>query len=89
MLKRTYARISIVLFTSGAAFFFISILFSFHLLPSAVSLLLGAFATYAAFTVRDLMLKCPSCSRCSSTPQWSKNGTFHCFKCGSRFVYDR
>ena len=49
----------------------------------------GILAAVLCVILRVTLLKCPHCGYRAAPPQWSKNGTLHCVKCGEPFEYDR
>ena len=87
MLKRRYARISIVLVILGLA---ILLLFKTYYgnVYEIVFACIGVALSIAGIVISFIFIRCPSCRRRSVGPQWSKSGTRYCSFCGERFVYD-
>ena len=90
MLKRKYARISIVLFLVGVAVILLSPTFSYFGNDwGLVFYFTGLALDIAAFVVRFIFIRCQSCGKVSPMPQWTRSGTIYCHKCGERFDYDK
>ena len=87
MLKRKYARLSIVLDVLGIAILFI-FRTSFGYAYDIVFLCIGTASIIAGMVISLIFVKCPSCGRRGTPPQWSKSGTRYCPFCGERFIYD-
>ena len=87
MLKRRYARISIVLVALGAAIFLLFRVYYGHVYEIAF-VCIGTAVLIAGMVVSFIFIKCPSCGKRSTGPQWSKSGTRYCRYCGERFIYD-
>ena len=87
MLKRKYARISIILFLLAIASAALCIIFSsgkYSVTFAALSILF-----FIASALVRSALKCPSCNKKLPQPQWSKSGTLRCPKCGKLIEYDK
>lgn len=44
---------------------------------------------FCALYIKFSILKCPTCGFGGASPQWSKNKTIHCPKCGGAIEYDK
>ena len=42
-----------------------------------------------ALTIKSFVLRCQACGNRGGIPQWTKNKTIHCPKCGTAYEYDR
>ena len=90
MLKRKYARISIVLLVAGVAVILMCPTFGYiSVLTGTVCYFTGLALAIAGFVVRFIFIRCPSCEKVSPMPQWTRSGTIYCHKCGERFTYDK
>ena len=87
MLKRRYARISIVLTVLGLAILLLFRTYYGHVYE-IVFVYIGAALSITGMIIGFIFMKCPSCGKRSAMPQWSKSGTRHCIYCGECFVYD-
>lgn len=83
-IPRIWSRIGIVLIGLGAVLYALAVLTSANIYIWVGSLFL-LIALYIKFSI----LKCPTCGWGGATPQWSKNKTIHCPKCGSALEYDK
>jgi len=89
MIKRIHARICIILMGLCLGFLALCVIFSsFFLLPIIFAVIAVGFF-FAAFILRIILLKCPSCGKSCARPQWSKGQTFFCSYCGKPYEYDR
>jgi len=89
MLKRIYARVSLVLFVLILVSILLCWIFSSHYTLPVIFACLAVLLFFIALVIRILKLKCPSCGKGYATPQWSKSGTWYCPRCGKPFVYDK
>lgn len=83
--SRWMARISIVsliIFISCVA-----VIVLFHFRPSWI-LLLASVSFFIGSIIKFFVLRCQACGVRGGVPQWSKNKTIHCQKCGTPFEYD-
>ena len=89
MLKRKYARLTIVLFVAGLLLICICPIAKHLGLVCEIASCVSGFVLFvASLVIRIIFLKCPTCRKAIPSPQWSKNGTILCVKCGERFIYD-
>ncbi len=44
---------------------------------------------FIAFSIKSFVLRCQSCGNRGGIPQWYKNKTIHCPKCGTAYEYDQ
>lgn len=86
MIKRSYARLCILLLCGGLFFIWVPVLLD---TPRMLWLYIGSAMITAAFLVKYLLLRCPYCGWGGAVPQWSKSGNIHCPKCGKAATYDR
>ena len=89
MLKRTYARICLVLAGLCIALLISSAVFFTHPTIPIVFVCIAIGLFVAAIIVKVALLRCPSCGNTNTPLQWSKSNTAHCSKCGKPFIYDR
>ena len=90
MIKRVYARISIVfIILSLVCIILCGILGNLPVVYPIVFASLGVVFLGVFTVLRIVMLKCPSCSKTLASPQWSKGRTFYCSYCGKPFEYDK
>ena len=90
MLKRKYAKLCIVLLAVGLAILFLNSIFaSFGFVYGIVAFGLGWAFIIAAFVVRIIFMRCPSCGLTAPLPRWSSSETFYCHRCGKPFIYDK
>lgn len=55
---------------------------------SNVPLFIGTLFLVFSLYIKFFILRCPNCNWGGGVPQWSKNATIHCPKCGTAFEYD-
>ena len=90
MIKRVYARLSMVLISlSLISIVLCGILGRLPVIYPIVFACLGIVFLGAFIVVQILFLKCPSCGKSATRPQWSKGHTFYCPYCGKPFEYDK
>ena len=87
MLKRRYARISIVLTLLGLTVLILFRTYYGHVYERVFTCI-GAALAIAGMIIGFIFMRCPSCGKRSAMPQWSKSGTRRCIYCGECFVYD-
>lgn len=73
--SRLAARISIICF------------FIFCVLAILIPISFLFFMT--GLTIKSFVLRCQACGNRGGLPQWYKNKTIHCPKCGTAYEYDR
>ena len=89
MLKRIYARISLIIFILTLVSLLFCALYSSQYVLPVIFACLAVLLFFIALGIRILKLKCPSCGKSYATPQWSKSGTWYCPRCGKPFIYDK
>ncbi|MCL2125835.1 MAG: hypothetical protein FWH33_07590 [Oscillospiraceae bacterium] len=90
MLKRKYARISIILLLAGVAIILLCPTFAhYDDVYGIITYCVGLAVVIAAFVVRYVFGRCPNCGKGSPIPRWSKTPDRYCPFCGERFIYDR
>lgn len=82
--SRLAARISIICIVIFGLLVFTGIFFQISYLKRAAV----PFAIIALL-IKYFILRCQSCGWRGGIPQWSKNKTIHCPKCGTAYEYDR
>lgn len=81
--SRLWARLCILLDAAAIALvLLIPLLDRPGLIGVGFAFLLGSFG------IKFFVLRCPNCRKGGMAPQWSKNGTHHCPRCGALLEYD-
>ena len=90
MIKRIYARISIVSLLLGIVFLLLcGLLTPFPPIYPSISACLGIVLCVVALYIKFFLLRCPSCNRGGTIPQWTKSRDYYCPNCGKPFIYDK
>jgi len=90
VLKRVYARISIILFALGIVSIFLCVILgTLPVIYPIIFALLGVVFFVASTVVRIVFLKCLSCGKSHNRPQWTSESTFYCPYCGKPFEYEK
>lgn len=77
-LKRLYGRLCITIFAIGI--FVTSLSYLMNLSP--IVLIIGISLVFASLIIKYVLLVCPYCNYRGLYPQWSKNNSYCCPKCG-------
>ena len=89
MIKRIYAHFCIILYILATALLLLPYLLNFLHSYLIISVCLGVVFAIVGLFIQCVLLRCPDCGRSSTLPQWSKNRTYHCIRCGKPFTYDK
>lgn len=89
MLKRSYARVSIMLNIVALAIFIILFFMPSNNTLWQCCIWIAWSMVVISLVIRFKYFKCPSCGKGDAMPQWLKSGNKHCKKCGKPFEYDR
>lgn len=89
-LKRKYARLCIILGVMALVCCWSSIFIVVHISEFIAKLLIGGGAVllFCALGVKFALLRCPECGYSGLMPQWSKNDSYHCPKCGIKVHWE-
>lgn len=82
-LKRKYARICITIFSAGVVCIWFPLLFPVSPTIDKKIVIVGIIAILCSLIVKYTKLRCSFCGFGGLMPQWSKNDTYHCPKCGN------
>ena len=82
MLKRSNARWCISLAVLGWLLLSLKICWPREVI-GRWGLVIGMLFLVASFIIKFTLLKCTHCGVGGLIPQWSKNDTYHCIKCGT------
>ena len=83
--SRLAARISIICFV---VFCVLAITGKFIMDLPVLLVISGPFF-FIALIIKSFVLRCQACGNRGAVPQWTKNKTLHCPKCGTAIEYDR
>ena len=83
--SRLAARISIICFI---IFGILAIMGKFIMDFPILIVISGPFL-FIALIIKSFVLRCQACGNRGAVPQWIKNKTIHCPKCGTALEYDR
>lgn len=89
MLKRSYARVYIVMSSIAFGMFVIISLMNRRTALWEFLLWTDSGLWAASFIIRLKYLRCPYCRKLTVEPQWLKSGTRECSNCYKLFEYDK
>ena len=83
--SRLAARISIICFM----IFSILAITGKIIMESPILIVISGPFLFIGLIIKSFVLRCQACGNRGGIPQWSKNKTIHCPKCGTAYEYDR
>ena len=90
-LRRLWARVSIVLISSGAGCILLGLLLGravYQWKWTGGLAILGIVLLVAAVIVRYTSLRCLSCGKGTALPSWNPGKRYYCQCCGKPFLFD-
>ena len=88
-LKRGYSRACIILFSIGIIGIWLPVFLYLDAPSAKSSVLIGTACMLLALGIKFLLLKCQACGYRGLIPQWDKNDSYCCPKCGKKVHWDK